>query len=117
MKKRTLVISVLTTIMVLGVAALAMAAGEGDAAAKSTTGLIMAASVIAAGIAVGGAGGGCGAGMGSCARGLLEGTARNPEMAGKLTVSMFITFALIETFTIYALVIGLIALYANPFLG
>jgi F-type H+-transporting ATPase subunit c len=114
MKKKSLIISGLSVLFVLATSALALAAGEG---AGADTGLIMAASLVAAGLAVGGAGGGCGAGMGNCARGLLEGTARNPEMAGKLTVSMFITFALIETFTIYALVIGLIALYANPFLG
>ncbi len=104
----------LTFLIVLGTSALALAAGEGSSAVN--TSLIMAASLVAAGLAVGGAGGGCGAGMGQCARGLLEGSARNPEMSGKLTVTMFITFALIETFTIYALVIGLIALYANPFL-
>ena len=54
--------------------------------------------------------------MGHCARGCLEGTARNPELAGKLTVTMFIGLALIESLTIYALVIALIALYANPLL-
>ena len=112
--KKSLLISGLSVVFVLAMSALAMAA-EGGGGAVDTS-LIMAASLIAAGLAVGGAGGGCGAGMGSCARGLLEGTARNPEMGGKLTVTMFITFALIETFTIYALVIGLIALYANPFL-
>ncbi len=112
-EKKVTVISTLTAFLVLGLSTLAMAA-EGEAAANS--GLIMAAALIGAGIAVGAAGGGCGAGMGQCARGLIEGSARNPEMSGKLTVTMFITFALIETFTIYALVIGLIALYANPFL-
>jgi F-type H+-transporting ATPase subunit c len=113
--KKGMLISGLSVVFVLAMSALAMAAGEAEGAAASNT-LVMAASLIAAGIAVGCAGGGCGAGMGNCARGLLEGTARNPEMGGKLTITMFITFALIETFTIYALVIGLIALYANPFL-
>ena len=115
MKRKGLLVSGLSIMFVIAMSTLAMASEGGGAAASS--GIIMAASLIAAGIAVGGAGGGCGAGMGNCARGLLEGSARNPEMAGKLTVTMFITFALIETFTIYALVIGLIALYANPFLG
>jgi F-type H+-transporting ATPase subunit c len=115
MKRKSLIISGLSLLFVLAMSAVALAAGEGGAGAD--TSMIMAAALVAAGLAVGGAGGGCGAGMGQCARGLLESTARNPELAGKLTVSMFITFALIETFTIYALVIGLIALYANPFLG
>ncbi len=114
--KKGMLISGLSVVFVLAMSALAMAAGEGASGAAGTSSLVMAASLIAAGIAVGCAGGGCGAGMGNCARGLLEGTARNPEMGGKLTITMFITFALIETFTIYALVIGLIALYANPFL-
>ncbi len=112
--KKSVLISSLSVIFVLCMSALALAAGEGGGSVD--TSLIMAASLIAAGLAVGAAGGGCGAGMGNCARGLLEGTARNPEMGGKLTITMFITFALIETFTIYALVIGLIALYANPYL-
>jgi F-type H+-transporting ATPase subunit c len=115
MKKKSLFVTVLGLILVLGLSSAALAAEAAGAAADKVW--IMAAALIAAGIAVGCAGGGCGAGMGQCARGLLEGTARNPELGGKLTVTMFITFALIETFTIYALVIGLIALYANPFLG
>ncbi|MBW1947476.1 MAG: F0F1 ATP synthase subunit C [Deltaproteobacteria bacterium] len=74
----------------------------------------MAASVLAAGLGVGLGALGCGVGMGMCSSGCLEATARNPELAGKLTVTMFIGLALIEALTIYALVIALIALYANP---
>ena len=92
-------ISVLTLVMVLGGAAIA-AAADGDVAKGG----------------VGVAASGCGVGMGHCARGCLEGTARNPELAGKLTVTMFIGLALIESLTIYALVVALIALYANPLL-
>ncbi len=114
MKKVTLV-SVLTGLMVLGLAGLAMAA-DGDVAKGGHIGFLMAASVLAAGLGVGIAASGCGVGMGHCSKGCLDGTARNPELAGKLTVTMFIGLALIESLTIYALVVALIALYANPML-
>ncbi len=114
MKKVSLV-SVLTGLMVLGLAGLAMAA-DGDVAKGGHVGFLMAASVLAAGLGVGIAASGCGVGMGHCAKGCLDGTARNPELAGKLTVTMFIGLALIESLTIYALVVALIALYANPML-
>ncbi len=114
MKKISLV-SLLSIIMVLGCSALALAA-DGDVAKGGHVGFLMAASILAAGLGVGIAASGCGVGMGHCARGCLEGTARNPELAGKLTVTMFIGLALIESLTIYALVVALIALYANPML-
>ena len=114
MKKISLV-SLMSIVMVLGMAALSFAA-DGDVAKGGHVGFLMAASLLAAGLGVGIAASGCGVGMGHCARGCLEGTARNPELAGKLTVTMFIGLALIESLTIYALVVGLIALYANPML-
>ena len=114
MKKVSLV-SVLSVLMVLGFAGLALAT-DGDIEKGGHVGFLMAASVLAAGLAVGIAASGCGVGMGHCAKGCLDATARNPELAGKFTVTMFIGLALIESLTIYALVIALIALYANPLL-
>jgi len=118
--KKVTVISILTMVMVLGFAALAMAAGAGDQSALVAKGghiaFLMAMSVLGSAVGVGVAASGCGVGMGHCARGCMEGTARNPELAGKLTVTMFIGLALIEALTIYALVVALIALYANPLL-
>ena len=113
MKKVSLV-SVLSIFMVLGFAALAMAA-EGNALQSGhTVGLVMAATLLFVVVGVGLAASGCGIGMGMCSKGCLEATARNPEMSGKLTVNMFIGLALIEALTIYALVVALIVLYANP---
>jgi len=111
-EKKLTVISTLTTFLVLGLSTLAMAAG-GEAAAG---GLLMPATLIGAALVVGIAACGGGIGVGLLGRGLMEGSARNPEMSGKMLVSMLIVFALIETFTIYGLVIGLILLYANPFM-
>ena len=56
---------------------------------------------IAAGLAVGIAACGCGAGMGHAAGGACTGVARNPEVSGKITVTMILGLALIESLTIY----------------
>ncbi len=58
---------------------------------------------------------GCGYAQGIGVRAACEGTARNPEASGKMTVTMLIGLAMIESLAIYALVINLILLFANPF--
>ena len=85
-------------------------AGEGEAT-------IQAYSVLAAGVGLGIAAMGGAIGMGNTAAATIAGTARNPGMGGKLMTTMFIALAMIEAQVIYTLVIALIALYANPFLG
>jgi F-type H+-transporting ATPase subunit c len=77
---------------------------------------LKAYSVMAAGIGLGLAALGGAIGMGSTAAATIAGTARNPGLGGKLMTTMFIALAMIEAQVIYALVIALIALYANPFL-
>ncbi|MFN3407163.1 MAG: ATP synthase F0 subunit C [Caldimicrobium sp.] len=77
---------------------------------------IYSAIILAAGIGVGLGALGCGIGIGNATAGACEGIARNPELAGKLTVTMILGIALVETQVIYALVIALILLYANPVL-
>nr|MBF0221526.1 ATP synthase F0 subunit C [Desulfobulbaceae bacterium] len=104
-------VTVLTAVMVLGATSLAMASG---AAAAPATGVNIALICIAAALSVGIAALGCGIGMGSAVGGACTGTARNPEASGKITVTMIIGLALIESLTIYGLVISLILLYANP---
>lgn len=105
-------VGILTSLMVLGMASVAMAS-EGAAAGGMTIPLIC----IAAALSVGLAALGCGIGMGSACEGACLGTARNPEASGKLTVTMILGMALIESLTIYGLVISLILLYANPLMG
>ncbi|KIM11078.1 MAG: hypothetical protein KU37_08235 [Sulfuricurvum sp. PC08-66] len=78
---------------------------------------IAAASIIAAVIGVGIAALGGAIGMGNTAAATIAGTARNPGLGGKLMTTMFIAMALIEAQVIYAMVLGFIALFANPFLG
>ena len=79
--------------------------------------MIKAYSIIAAVVGLGLAALGGAIGMGHTAAATIAGTARNPGMGGKLMGTMFIALAMIEAQVIYALVLALIALYANPFLG
>ena len=72
------------------------------------------ASVWAAGLAVGIAAFGCGIGQGMGLNGAVSGVARNPEASGKITVTLLIGLAMIESLCIYALVVALILIYANP---
>ena len=47
----------------------------------------------------------------------MEAIARQPEAAGPITRTLFVGLAMIETMAIYCLVIALLLLYANPFVG
>ncbi len=107
-------VSILTSILVLALSGVALAA-EGGAAAGGNVNIALVC--IAAALAVGIPALGCGLGMGTGIGGACSGIARNPEASGKITVTMIIGLALIESLTIYGLVISLILLMANPFIG
>lgn len=110
--KRVIVTALLTVVLVLGLATLALAA-ESDAV--KIQGLkVFAACAIAAGFGIGMAAVGCGLSQGIAIKGALEGTARNPDAAGKIQVMMIIGLALIESLCIYALVISIILLFVFP---
>lgn len=79
--------------------------------------LIKAYSSVGAVVGLGIAALGGAVGMGHAAGATISGIARNPGLGGKLTTTMFIAIALIEAQVVYTLVIALIVLYANPFLG
>jgi len=72
------------------------------------------ACALAAGFGIGIAAFGCGIGQGLGLKSAVEGIARNPESSGKVTVTLLIGLAMIESLCIYALVIALILLYAAP---
>ena len=112
MKKFT-VSSLLSVLLVLTVSTLAMANEGGAAGSGANLALICLAAALSVGIAALG----CGIGMGTGIGGACSGIARNPEASGKITVTMIIGLALIESLTIYGLVISLILLFANPLLG
>jgi F-type H+-transporting ATPase subunit c len=79
--------------------------------------LVAAASVIAAGLAVGLAAIGPGMGQGTAAGYAVEGIARQPEAEGKIRGALLLSFAFMESLTIYGLVVALALLFANPFAG
>jgi len=72
--------------------------------------LYIAALAIAIGFGTALAAFGCGIGQGNAIRGALEGVARQPEAGGRILSMMIIGLALIESLTIYALVLGFILL-------
>ncbi|MBM3300625.1 MAG: ATP synthase F0 subunit C [Deltaproteobacteria bacterium] len=73
-------------------------------------------TVLAAGLAIGLGAIGSGIGMGTAIGGACEGTSRNPEAGGRILTTMIIGLAMIESLTIYALVIALILLFGNPYI-
>lgn len=109
-------------VAVLGPVGLAVASG--DPAAGGSQGGMSASSAwfftavsVAAVLGLAVAAAGCGIAQGNAVARAVESIARQPESASKiLTVSM-IGLAFIESLTIYVLVIALILIYANPFVG
>jgi F-type H+-transporting ATPase subunit c len=110
--RKSLVVGLSVLVSVLW-ASLAMAA-EGAGASAGGLGSFFSYSVLAAGIAIGIAAFGTGIGQGLAVKSSVEGIARNPEASGKITVTMLIGLAMIESLCIYALVVALIILYAYP---
>jgi F-type H+-transporting ATPase subunit c len=106
-------VGLLTTLFLLGLTTVALAQDAG--AAEKVEGLrFFMYSAIAAGFGIAIAAFGCGIGQGIAVKSSVEGIARNPEASGKVTVTMLIGLAMIESLCIYALVVALILIYANP---
>ena len=74
--------------------------------------LIAVATAAGFGIAI--AAFGCGIAQGIGLRSAVEGIARNPESSGKVTVTMLIGLAMIESLCIYALVIAFMLMGRLP---
>ena len=105
------VISVLTVLLVLSMASVALAdEGSGKAAGV----WIFFGIALACGFGIGVAAFGTGLGMGHAINGALQGTARNPEAGGKIMTTMIIGLALIESLCIYALLICFLMVFKLP---
>jgi F-type H+-transporting ATPase subunit c len=112
MKKLTVIMLVIFSLMLVASAAFAAEAAASTEAAKlSFFGTVAFASAIGIGIAALGTGIGMGLGVGRA----VEGIARNPEASGKIMTTLIVGLALIESLAIYTLVVVLILLYAKPF--
>ena len=75
---------------------------------------VFIACATAAGFGIAIAAFGCGIGQGLGLKSAVEGIARNPESSGKVTVTMLIGLAMIESLCIYALVISFMVLGRVP---
>lgn len=80
------------------------------------TAIIAAGSAIGAGLAVI-TGIGAGIGQGFAAGKAAEAVGNQPEAKGDITQTMLLGCAVAESTGIYGLVIAIILLFANPFLG
>ena len=78
--------------------------------------IVLGASALGAGTAMI-AGIGPGIGEGYCGGKAVEAIGRQPEASGAVTRTMIIGDAIAETTGIYALVVALLLLYANPIFG
>ncbi len=111
--------AVIGILFVMFFASIAMAAEKAAAVAGTvdyTRAIVLASSVFAAGLAVGLGAIGAGFGMGQGLSGATTAVGRNPEAQGKVLLTMMVGLAMIESVAIYALVIALVVIYANPLL-
>ena len=114
---RKFFIAALGVLGVMATAGLAMAAEAADTAASAATldasglGTVALAMCIGMGIAAAG----CGIGQGLGLKGACEGVARNPEASNKLTNTLMLGLAFIESLAIYTFVICLILIFMRPF--
>jgi F-type H+-transporting ATPase subunit c len=104
---------VIAGLMILGIM---LVSGVAFAQADAGKALMVQYTVLAAGLAIGLGAIGSGIGMGTAIGGACEGTSRNPEAGGRILTTMIIGLAMIESLTIYALVVALILLFGNPYL-
>lgn len=112
--KKTMALILLSLTMLWLLAPLAFAE---EAAAAPTNSKIYyyAIAALGCGLAIGLAALGTGIGQGIGLSKACEGVARNPGVSGKITTTLIIGLAMIESLAIYALVVVLIILFMNPF--
>ena len=79
--------------------------------------VIVAISIFSAAVAVAFGGYGPARGLGEALSKALDAIARQPEATAQITRTLFVGMALIESIVIYAFVISLIILFANPLIG
>jgi F-type H+-transporting ATPase subunit c len=118
--KKSLIYVLLAMVMVIVSAPFVFAAPEAAAAPGGvvdyTKAIIIGCSLFVAGLAIAFGTLGTGLGMGNGLNGATNAVGRNPEAQGKILLTMMVGLAMIESLAIYALVIALIVLYANPLL-
>ncbi len=121
--RKSLIYVLLAMVLVMVTAPFVFAAKEMTQAAPAaaatvdyTKAIIIGCSLLAAGFAIAFGTIGTGNGMGAGLNGATNAVGRNPEAQGKILLTMMVGLAMIESLAIYALVVALILLYANPLL-
>lgn len=79
--------------------------------------VVISASIIAAALVMAIGGYGPARALGAALTEALDAIARQPESSDKIMRALFVGMALIESIAIYAFVIALIILFANPLIG
>ena len=91
-------------------------AAEAIPAGESYTKVLFAiGAMLGAGLAMGIGAVGAGLGIGTATNGACQAVGRNPGVQGKIMMTMLIGMAMAESIAIYALVVSLVLLFANPF--
>ncbi|MCE5212699.1 MAG: ATP synthase F0 subunit C [Deltaproteobacteria bacterium] len=121
--KKSLRYVVLSMLFVLVSAPFVFAANEAAQAAPVagatvdyTKAIVASIFALAAGLAIGLGAIGAGLGLGQATSGASNAVGRNPEAQGKVMLTMMVGMAMTESVAIYALVISLVILFANPLL-
>ena len=78
--------------------------------------IVVAVSIATAGLGVAIGGYGPARGQGDALRQALDAMARQPDEADRITRTLFVGMAMVESTAIYALVVALILIFANPLL-
>ena len=119
--KKSLIYTVIAMVLVIVSAPFVFAAKEVAQAATTAAGtidytkaIVIGCALIAAGIAIGVGAVGAGLGLGQATSGASNAVGRNPEAQGKVMLTMMVGMAMTESVAIYALVIALVILFANP---
>lgn len=112
------ILTAFTSIVVLLASSqLVFAAAEAIPVGESYTKVLFAmGAMIAAGLAIAIAAHGVGIGIGTAASSACEAVGRNPAAQGKIMMTMLVGMAMAESIAIYALVVSLVLLYANPYM-
>lgn len=110
-------LTVFPAVVVLLVSSPLVFAAETIPAGESYIKVIFAfGAMLAAGLAIGLGAIGAGAGIGNAANGACQAVGRNPGVQGKIMTVMLVGMAMAESIAIYALVVSLVLLYANPYM-
>lgn len=108
--------SALAIALTTSVAAAAEAAAPVAASGDSGKAIVVAVSIFAAAMVMAAGTLSTALGMGHGLNGAVNAVGRNPEAQGKILTTMMVGLAMIESLAIYALVIALVIIYANPLL-